>query len=52
MADSFAVVIGDVNLVRPLGAAGIPVAVVTADRHASVTWSRYCRRRIVAPSFA
>ena len=46
-----AVVIGDVNLVRPLGAAGVPVAVVLEDPHASVAWSRYCKARIRVPSF-
>jgi D-aspartate ligase len=47
----FACVIGDLSLVRALGRARIPVAVVTSDPHAPVARSRFCERVVEVPSF-
>lgn len=47
----FACVIGDLSLVRALGRAGIPVAVVTEDARSPVARSRYCKRIVEVPSF-
>jgi predicted ATP-grasp superfamily ATP-dependent carboligase len=38
-----ACVIGDMDLVRPLGLAGVPVAAVTARGDAATRYSRFCR---------
>jgi D-aspartate ligase len=46
-----ACVIGDLNLVRALGHARIPVGVVTSDLRSPVARSRYCARVIEVPSF-
>ncbi len=51
MNKTFAVVIGDLSIVRPLGRAGIPVAIATGDPHTSLTRSRYCTRVVPTPSF-
>lgn len=47
----FACVIGDISMVRALGMRRLPVAVVTHDRGAKCTYSRYCRTVIVTPSW-
>jgi D-aspartate ligase len=47
----FACVIGDLSLVRALGRARVPVAVVTTDVRSPVTRSRFCNRVVEAPSF-
>lgn len=49
--EPIACVIGDLSLVRALGLAGIPVAVVAADRRSPVARSRYVRQVVEAPSF-
>jgi D-aspartate ligase len=46
-----ACVIGDLNLVRALGYAGLPVAVVTSEPRAPVARSRHCTRVVEVPSF-
>jgi D-aspartate ligase len=51
MARPIACVIGDLSLIRALGGAGVPVAVVTSVPEASLTRSRYCRRVVAVPSF-
>jgi D-aspartate ligase len=47
----FACVIGDLSLVRALGRARVPVAVVTADARSPVARSRFCKRVVEVPSF-
>jgi D-aspartate ligase len=49
--NALACVIGDLSLVRPLGRAGIAVALVTSDPASSHRLSRYCRAVVPAPSF-
>ncbi|HZN40841.1 MAG TPA: ATP-grasp domain-containing protein [Planctomycetota bacterium] len=43
--------IGDISLVRALGMRGLPVAVVTEDRSAKCTRSRYCRTVVTTPGW-
>lgn len=45
-----AMVVGNLNLVRALGAAGIPVAVASVHRDDRTFYSRYCVQRLIVGS--
>jgi len=46
-----ACVIGDLSLVRALGACKIPVAIATSEPSSNITRSRYCREVVTTPSW-
>ncbi|HPT96431.1 MAG TPA: hypothetical protein PLU39_01045, partial [Armatimonadota bacterium] len=45
-----ALVLGDINLIRPLGMVGVPVTLATPDPETSGARSRYCRRVLPFPN--
>lgn len=45
-----ALVLGDINLIRPLGKVGVPVTLATPDPETSAARSRYCRRVLPFPN--
>lgn len=47
--DLGALVIGDINLVRALGLAGVRVVLAATTRFTTAAFSRYCRRTVVVP---